>query len=75
LVGSQSDECEGEDDDDLKWEPNVASDEDSDGEDNNREGENSNGKNEVMIKAQCGYRRKQVLQHVWTKETRLKIVK
>jgi hypothetical protein len=60
LVGSQDNENEGEDDDDLEWKPNVASVKDSDGEDNDEEGDNNDGKNEVMIEAQCGKKRKQV---------------
>ena len=56
LVGFQSNESEGEDDDDLEWKPNVVLAEDSD-----KEGDNNDGKNEVMIEAQCGKKRKQVL--------------
>ena len=62
LVGSQSD--------DFEWELNVALNEDSDG-----EGDNSDGENEVVIEAQCSEKRERVLQHIWTNETMLKIVK
>jgi hypothetical protein len=44
-------------------------------EDSNGEGDNSDGKNEVLVEAQCGEKLKQILQHVWTKKIRLKIVK
>jgi hypothetical protein len=53
----------------------VASDEDSDGVDSDGEGDNSDGENEVLIEAQCSEKREWVLQHIWTNETMLKIVK
>ena len=46
-MGSQSNESKENDDDDLEWKPNVASDEDSEGEGNYNDGEN-----EVLIEAQ-----------------------
>jgi hypothetical protein len=45
-VGYQSHESE-EDNDDFKWEPNVALDEDND-----KKGDNKDGENEILIEAQ-----------------------
>lgn len=75
LVESENDEYNREDDDNLEWEPNVAKDEDSDSEYSNIEGDNSDKKNEVLTEAVCGEKRKQVLQHVWTKKIKLKVIK